>query len=193
MDYGSRDHFREESVGRANTFLDIFVYVLYFVFIIIFGVLGMVGLSRLMNMDFAIQNILLFLICGGMAAGFWYLKDMRRIEYDYTFTNGAFDVAKIINKKRRKKIISIDVKDIEYIAPTSYKDFERTIKDSHITKKYNLFINRGGGLYYAVFTKTGTKNVMVFEPTTAMLKLFAVYKPRDILIKDEQPPRGGRF
>ena len=59
--------------------------------------------------------------------GFYVLKNNQRIEYDYTFTNGVLDIAKIINNSKRKRLLSMNVKDFEVVAPISDEGFQRML------------------------------------------------------------------
>ena len=43
----------------------------------------------------------------------WYVVTGRNIEYEYTVTNNNLQLDKIMNKSRRKEILSIDIKKIE--------------------------------------------------------------------------------
>lgn len=110
------------------------------------------------------------------------LKNNQRIEYDYTFTNGIFDVAKVINNSKRKKLLSVNVKEFEVVAPISDEGFERMLHHKDIDKKYNVFLNKGSRLYYGIFNHEGTKSMIVFEPGEEMIKIFKVFNPRAVKI-----------
>ena len=51
----------------------------------------------------------------------------------------------MINNTRRKKLLSTEIKEFEIIAPTSDEGFQRMLQHPGI-KKYNYFLNRGGGI-----------------------------------------------
>lgn len=174
------DNFREESVNKSNTGLNTFIYVLAFIGMIFFGFIALMNFMAIINGNFSIPAILITLISGGLAYGFFVLRNNQRIEYDYTFTNGILDIAKVINNKKRKMLLSTNVKDFEVIAPTSDEGFQRMLNHKGIEKKYNYFLNPGGGLYYGVFMHEGKKSLLVFEPSQRMVEMFRVYNPRNV-------------
>jgi len=123
------------------------------------------------------------LVFGALAYGCFVLRNNQRIEYDYTFTNGILDIAKVINNSKRKKLISTDIREFEVMAPTSDEGFNRMLNHKGIEQKLNYFLNRGGGLYYAVFTHDGKKTLLVFEPSEEMVQMMKPYNPRNIKTK----------
>ena len=45
------------------------------------------------------------------------LRRVRKIEYDYTYTNGTFEVDKIIGGAKRKNLLAINTDQIVVLAP----------------------------------------------------------------------------
>jgi len=176
------DHFREESVSRYRTGLSSVLYILGWLLMILFGIIAVFGASGLLGMRRIVYNAVLLIVGGGLAYGAYVFKNNQRIEYDYTFTNGTFDIAKVINNAKRKKILSVNVREIDQLAHTSDPGFQRALSNPSIKKKYNCFLNRGGGLYYAIIVQEGQKALLVFEPSEEMLKLFRTYNPHNVHI-----------
>ncbi|MGI6188396.1 MAG: hypothetical protein GX041_08125 [Clostridiales bacterium] len=181
------DYFHEEAVSRANMGLNSIIYFLCYIAMIFFALIAVVNLNtvfyQISSGMFDIFPIIVMLISGGLAYGAYVLKNNQRIEYDYTFTNGILDIAKIINNSKRKKLLSLDVKEFEVVAPISDEGFKRMLNHKGIQKRHNYFLNRGGGLYYGVFTHDGVKSMLVFEPSQKMLELFKVFNPRNVKIQ----------
>lgn len=176
------DHFREESVSKYRAGISSFLYIIAWLLMIIFGIVAVFGASGLMSMRNLLPNAIQLVVAGGLAYGAYVLKNNQRIEYDYTFTNGIFDIAKVINNSKRKKLLSVNVREIDQLAHTSDPGFQRALQNPSINKKYNYFLNKGGGLYYAVLIHEGSKDLLVFEPSEEMLQLFKTYNPRNIHI-----------
>jgi len=181
------DNFREESVSKINSGLNTMIYILSSVGMVLFGIIALFNLSAIWNGilsgNFSIPAIVITLIFGAIAYGCYVLRGKQRIEYDYTFTNGILDIAMVINNSKRKKLLSTDVKEFEMLAPISDAGFERMLNHPGIEQKFNYFLNRGGGLYYAVFTHNGKKTLMVFEPSEKMVEMMKLYNPRNVKVK----------
>lgn len=176
------DHFREESVTKYRTGLNAFLYIVAWLLMVVFGMIGIFGASGLLSMQNLLFNAILLVVGGGLAYGAYVLKNNQCIEYDYTFTNGVLDIAKVINNSKRKRVLSVDVREFDCIAHTSDPGFQKALANPAIGKKYNCFLNRGGGLYYGIIIHEGQKSLLVFEPSQEMLKLFKVYNPRNVKI-----------
>jgi hypothetical protein len=179
----SLDNFREESVSKINSGMNTLIYVLAYAGMIFFGFFALMNLMSILNGNFDIYVIAGTLITGGLTYGCFVVRNNQRIEYDYTFTNGILDIAKIINNSKRKRLLSTDIREFEVIAPTSDEGFQRILQHGNIEKKYNFFLNRGGGLYYGVFIHEGKKSLLVFEPSETLVNMFKIYIPRNVKTK----------
>ncbi len=174
------DNFREESISKANTGLNTLIYVLAFLGMIVFGFLSLMFFMSVYNGNFSVPSIVGTLLFGALAFGCFVLRNNQRIEYDYTFTNGILDIAKVINNSKRKRLLSTDIRDFEIIAPTSDEGFQRILNHKGIEQRFNYFLNRGGGLYYGVFVHNGKKSLLVFEPSDTLVEMFKIYNPRNV-------------
>ncbi len=181
MDFRDRgmNLFREESVQKVDTGLSTLLYIITYGAMIFFGILAFVFLTAIMQGALNAFSAISLAISAGLTFGCYVLRNNQRIEYDYTFTNGMLDIAKVINNSKRKKLLSADIKEFEIIAPISDEGFNRMLNHPGI-KKLNYFLNRGGGLYYGVFTKDGVKSLLVFEPSEEMVALFKKVNPRNV-------------
>jgi len=171
--------FREESVHKVDTSLSTLLYIFTYGAMIFSGILAFIFLTAIMQGLFNEFNVICLVLFAGLTFGFYILRNNQRVEYDYTFTNGVLDIAKVINNNKRKKLLSADIKDFEIIAPISDEGFNRMLNHPGI-KKLNYFLNRGGGLYYGVYTKDGAKSLLVFEPSEEMVALFKKVSPKNV-------------
>ncbi|NLI60602.1 MAG: hypothetical protein GX375_04125 [Clostridiales bacterium] len=177
------DNFREESVSKVNSGLTTLVYVLAFAGMVFFGFFALMFLMSILNGNLQIPTIVFTLVFGGLAYGCFVIRNNQRVEYDYTFTNGTLDIAKVINNSKRKRLLSTDIREFEILAPTSDEGFQRMLNHKGIEKKFNYFLNRGGGLYYGVFMHEEKKSLLVFEPSDEMVEMFKIYNPRNVKVR----------
>lgn len=66
------------------------------------------------NFSFAVYGIVL--AAGAVWLAVWFAKGFN-VEYEYIVTNDDFDVDKIMGQRKRKRLISVDLKSIDEFAP----------------------------------------------------------------------------
>ena len=59
----------------------------------------------------------LFLGTIGFGLLAWFLSTRVELDFDYAYTNGTIDVAKVYNKSSRKHFLSIEMKDVIVVGP----------------------------------------------------------------------------
>ncbi|NLB38256.1 MAG: hypothetical protein GX810_03275, partial [Clostridiales bacterium] len=91
-------------------------------------------------------------------------------EYEYTFTNGQMDFARVFNNKKRKALGTMNVRNVEACGKVSSGSFHRYLSMPGV-KRINWFLNRDAELFYFYFVKDNVKNIMVIEPSPEMLDL----------------------
>lgn len=176
------DYFHEENVVKTNAGVNTALYFLFYAGMIFFGVLALMYLKIVLSGMFDVIIIIMTIVFAGMSYGSFILRNNQRVEYDYTFTNGILDIAKIINRSKRKKMLSADIREFQVVAPIHNNNFQSVLKDKGIKQRYNLFLNRGRNLYYCIILHEGKKSLLVFEPSQEMLKLFKIYIPHNVII-----------
>lgn len=64
-------------------------------------------------------NALALSFLGACGVGYltWRLAGQFRIEYEYSLTNGDFDIDRIMNQRKRDRVLSFRVSEIESIRP----------------------------------------------------------------------------
>lgn len=55
-----------------------------------------------------VRGFVVFAILAGFYGCFYYAS-LKRIEYEYIFTNGDMDVDKIMGQRKRKRLVTIDI------------------------------------------------------------------------------------
>ncbi len=96
------------------------------------------------------------------------------IEYEYAFTNGQLDIDIIKGKSKRKSLVSLACKNIEYMeAYTEIKPSNRKIIDA-------IYDERRRGKYYVDFTVEGENLRLLFQPPEKILTNMKKYNPRNV-------------
>lgn len=100
------------------------------------------------------------------------------LEYEYILTNGELDIDKIINKKSRKRLITVHCKSFIAFAKVGsgvYANEENSTFSKVITANAN---SDSYDDYFAVFYINGQKMKLIFNPTQKMIDVFKIYAPR---------------
>ncbi len=170
------DHFKEEIVVKKNRGLDEVLYFVSAVFMVIMALLAVIQLQLLLT-SFNLFSVITVLICGGSAVLLFLRRDRLRTEFEYTFTNGEMDFAKVFNNQKRKNLGTMRVKNVEAFGPVSSSTFQRYISMPGI-KREHWFLNRGAELYYFYFVKDANKRVIILEPSEEMVEMIKKYLQR---------------
>lgn len=122
-----------------------------------------------------------------LIAASWYgaymLMKSRMTEYEYTLTNSEMDIDKIMAKKRRKRVLSVDFKNAEICARTDDENFKQDAENTvGIQKTYDFTGMCENDVYFADFQTTGGKIRILFQPSDSMKEYLKLVNPRAIHI-----------
>ena len=166
------DFFLEEAAVKRNRTFDEFTYYFSWVVIVVCGfyaVMTLASLTRIIaEFSQAWPSLLLGLLAGGIAVAVYFYHDRLRTEYEYTFTNGSLDFARVFNNKRRKSLGSLNVRTVEAFGPVNGEAFKRYASMQNV-RIDRWFVNRDANLHYFYFQKEGTRRLIVLEPSEEMV------------------------
>lgn len=136
------------------------------------------AVAALISADLALSNLLGVLLLILFTALCVIAVRRSRIEYEYLFINGDLDIDKIINRSKRKTVFSMNVSELELLAPEGSRELERYgnarlldfSSNQPEAKRHVLVAGRKGELYR-----------VVFEPGEALLEGFFLMAPRKVL------------
>lgn len=117
----------------------------------------------------------------GAVWGMIFLFKRLNLEFEYIVTNGEMDVDKIMGRSSRKRLLTVDCRNFDILAP--YKDEHRSEYESQsIAKRVDVSSSVSApGRWFAIFSaKDGARTLLVFEPNERMLEAFKTYIPRKI-------------
>jgi len=168
------DIFCEQLVKKEKTIMDTIKSIGLIFAAIIVSFLILFGFSFVP----AFYSVGLLLIVGA----FWgaiYLIIRQNIEYEYIVTNSILDIDKIMAKKSRKRLLSVDFKEITYCKP-----FE---KESLVGVKVMDFTPNGieDGVYIVEFFKNAERTLLLFKPNVKVLTNLKKASPRLVTLRPE--------
>ena len=104
----------------------------------------------------------------------------RNVEYEYLFVNGDLDVDKIMSRAKRKRMFSMNVSEMELLAPSDAPELRQ------YQNAKTLDFSSGTGqakLYTLVVADHGELKKVVFEPNETIIEGFFVLAPRKVIRK----------
>ena len=168
------DNFKEDIVTSRSTLLPNLLYVLCWVMIVISGVYAFLLLQVLMMVEFSVGTLATLLLSAACAVLVFLFKDNIKTEYEYTFTNGSLDFAKVLRGARRKELGSMNVANVAACGHVAHDSFRRYLSMKDVEKK-NWFLNRDGNLFYFYYVKENKKHMIIIEPSEEMVKMMIPY------------------
>lgn len=125
-----------------------------------------------------------FLLVAGIIYGAYYLISGQNVEYEYIVTNGELDVDSIVNRRKRKRLITVHSRTFDIVAPVGDARY-RNEENANFTRVIDASSRANNGkAYFAVFSKDGQKIKLVFEPTEKMLEAFKTFVPRNVFMRE---------
>ena len=169
------DHFKEEVVIARNSLLNNVLYLLCWVLIVVTGLYGLLMMQMIM-FAFSLGTVLLTVLPIGAAVMLFFVKDNFKIEFEYSFTNGTLDFAKVMRSAKRKELGSMNVANVAACGHVAHQSFQKFLAMKDVNKR-NWFLNRDGNLFYFYYVKENKKNMIIIEPSEEMVDMIRHYLP----------------
>lgn len=168
------DIYKEQIVKRVKTAKDYAV------------IAGGVLLAAVLSATALIFNRLIFNMGIILIVFMWYgvylLVNSRNLEYEYILTNNELDIDKIIAKNGRKRVITIDFKNVDICANINNKDFKSQYEnENNLSQKLVLAGDmRADNIYFADFYVEGERKRVLFQPSEIIMGELVKINPRNI-------------
>lgn len=146
--------------------------------VIVCGILLTVALAAVavLMLGNPIVSFVGLILAAATGYGTYFLSQSGQIEYEYTFTNGELDIDKIIAKRRRKGMITVDVGKF-----TAFGKYSDEIEETEDMTVIFATDNIASGEYYAdLTTETYGSTRIVISPDERMLDNIKRSLPRTL-------------
>lgn len=172
------DNFKEDIAIRRNRMLPDVLYVVCWVLLVMFGLYALLMLQMLF-FAFDVGTLVMVVLSAAAAVLLFLGKDNLKLEYEYTFTNGTLDFAKVMRASKRKELGSMNVANVAACGHVAHDSFRRFLAMNDVAKK-NWFLNRDGNLVYFYYVKDSKKNMIIIEPSEEMVDMIRNYLPAGV-------------
>jgi hypothetical protein len=175
LNYYQEDTFVEELVVRRNNLGNLLIQILFVLGAIVLAAACFLFLSGLFPALLAI-----------LVAGAYLGIKFQGVEYEYSFTNGELDIDKIMAKRKRKRLVEIDHKQIQVMAPYT-AEYESETKDYQVTQVIDTSSHKNApGRWFFIYENQEGKYVfVVFQPSKRLREAMRKYMRSRIKGMDE--------
>lgn len=101
------------------------------------------------------------------------------LEYEYLYVNGDLDIDKIMGKQKRKRVFSMNVSEMELLAPMGAGELNQYRNAKVLDYSSNTPNSR---CYVMVIVKNGQQVKMIFEPEQVILDGIRMLAPRKVIL-----------
>lgn len=173
------DVFIELLVKKKRTVQDIIL-----VFVTVFLGVSLVGVIGFFGMFLPYMGAIIALIIAAIVYGTYILTTSINLEYEYIFTNGYVDIDKIINVRKRKRIATFDIREIELFSNAQNPEFEKYMQSKEIKKLYACRDKKEKDLHFTIFTMNSAKTMLLFNPNEKMINEFKRINPQRVNLNE---------
>lgn len=158
--------FKEYMVRRKTELKDVFITVISYILALIIGYIVFPFLLPL-------GGIALLAVAGLIYLAYRFTSRLKK-EFEYILTDDNMDIDVIMNKSRRKRLLSFSVAQLETIARTNDCQHNNKLL-GNFDKKIDATSKRNDrDVYFAIVEKDG-KTLLKFEPPKEMLEMMQKY------------------
>ena len=149
------DRFSEQLIERAADKKTMFLKG-----VVIAGAIAIIALLGYITVLFQFTTALFCLVA--TAGAIWlavYIMQGLNVEYEYIVTNDDLDIDKISGKRKRKRLISVDLKSVD--------DFGPYLNETELNPDVTVLAEDGTGIdmwYVFIETESTGKVAIIFNP-----------------------------
>lgn len=123
-----------------------------------------------------------WLAIAGVWYGAYYLINSFNVEYEYIITNNEIDIDKIMSKKRRKRLVTIDIKNASVMARIDDEDNNSVYKN--IPSDVNVLnfspMSENGYTYFIDCTVDQKRTIVLWQPTSKIVDSLWKFNPKAV-------------
>ena len=124
------------------------------------------------------MGILWALVLGMVfGAAAYLLKLFNCVEYEYLYIDKELQIDRILAKNSRKRVETLDLNELEVLAPVRSHELDRYRNRNIKAKDYSSQDEANNALKYMLVVNN---KQIIFEPTEEMVKTIKMFAPRKV-------------
>lgn len=136
----------------------------------------------ILNFAFAYIGFIGVIIAAALCYGLYVLITSVNLEYEYCFTNGALDVDKIINVRKRKRMTELNAREIDIMSSAKSEEFNKYYNNAAFKKVYACADRHSDDLYFVIYNEGGEQKMLLFTPNDEIKDGFKKFNPHKVNI-----------
>ncbi len=170
--------FIEELVRKKKTATD---YLAVLGVLALGAVLASILLTVVLPVFMKFGTVVLLLVVAVFYGVYYFLQSVD-VEYEYSLVNAEIDVDKIMGKKRRKRMVTVYIRNLEDFGTRKNPEFNRYIENSDIKKVYACRDKNADDIFFTVYDEGLTRIMLLFNPSDKIIDQIAKRNPKKPLI-----------
>ena len=179
-----REVLYEESANPNNMKLQKTIYIIYSVFFWI-SIAAIIFLTMfILFIAFDLGILILDALIAGSTFLIWFLKTKIYYCVDYIFVTGSTRIIKVVNFKRRKKIIIFEANEVKTIGRLWSDTFEKLSSTPSVKKIFatpNKYPEEG---FYVLVNQDGIDHLVIMECKETFLQHLVAFTGKNVIEKD---------
>lgn len=138
----------------------------------------LIYISIFILLPLTMMPLIPLLVIAGCIYGIYWVYSFRNLEFEYSVTNGDLTVDKIINKRRRKRVVSFDVREAEEMG----KYDANRLAQREVDKRLIASVSDTGENAWYILARTPKygRTLLVFSPNEKILDGIKAGLPRQL-------------
>lgn len=125
---------------------------------------------------------IVLLLIAGVCYGIYYILGGFNIEYEYSLVNAEIDIDKIVNRRSRKREVTVYLRELEDFGTIKNPMFNSYKESPEFKKVYVCSAENADNAFFVVYTCAGQRLMVIFNPNERIVSEIKRRNPQKELI-----------
>lgn len=127
---------------------------------------------------FAQFSSIILLVVVGIIYAVYMLSANFNLEYEYSLVNSEIDIDRIAGKKRRKRLTTVNLKNLDAFGKRDNSEYDRCMRDSGIKKIFACRDKNADDVYFLAYTDGSERRMLIFSPSERITAVVEKLNPK---------------